>query len=76
MILFPLLPPESEKHRSQVLELSFSHLKGRNLAEMDAQVFGGGSDPYMYVYVYVRVYVCMYEMSVPITRLIGTHYIF
>ena len=59
MILFPLLPPESEKHRSQVLELSFSHLKGRNLAEMDAQVFGGGSDPYMYVYVYVRVYVCM-----------------
>ena len=49
-----IICPEAEKHRSQILELSLSNLKGHNLVEMDAQVFGGGSDPYMYVCMYVK----------------------
>lgn len=39
--------------KGQILELNFSNLKGHNLTEMDSQVFGGGSDPYMYVVIVV-----------------------
>lgn len=36
-------------HNAPILQLEISNLRGEDLEEMDAQIFGGGSDPYIVI---------------------------
>jgi hypothetical protein len=38
-----------QRQKTHILTLKMSNLKGHNLEEMDAQIFGGGSDPYFVI---------------------------